>query len=106
MLIATTILRPGGSHYPMGDSVYHFAPIEGDEAMHYCRVDVLDHIARFLSIKGFHEAEDMQPEPVADLDAMDRDALASIYAKTFGKAPHWRLGEDVMRARIRAGSED
>lgn len=117
MLIATTILRPGGSRHEIDGVIYHFEKVD-DPTIEVCDVADPRHIIRFLEIPGFHS---LQGEPAPDLEepaperhGMDPDALselsrddiAKLYKEFFGKAPHWKLGVEIMRARLIAGSED
>jgi hypothetical protein len=95
MLIRHTNLHPGGSRHSIGGVVYFFEPRPEDPMAHVAEVSDPAHVERFLSVPGF------EPFDAVDLDALDREGLAAIFRERFGKEPHWRLGVDAMRARLR-----
>ena len=109
MLVRLRLIDPGGTTHEVGGVRYHFGPRPDlPEEVHVAEVGNPDHVARFLSIDGFEAFGDAPAETgaVPDFSVMGREELALVYRNLFGRSPHWRLGEETMRERIRAGTED
>lgn len=115
MLVRLRLIDPGGTTHEVGGVRYHFGPREDlPQGVHVAEVGDPEHVARFLAIEGFEPygearaptVEQPEGDDGPDFEAMSREEMAVAYRNLFGRDPHWNLGEDTMRERLRAGTED
>ena len=125
MRIESLLRRKSGTKVTLDGVEYHFKP--EPDGREFADVTNQDHIGIFLSIReGYRLAGEapqapapapiaavktdapvppMSKDPVpADLDKLDRHALADLYEKYYGHRPAPRLGEAKLIAAIQASA--